>query len=215
MRVNVKMVVKGRSNGLTQDGSFRAANHHFRPDVRLYLEHSLSRVGVGSLLPAESCDDVDESAVVLDSSSRSAGLLLLLLLLFHFGSLTLDLTGTSQRAVDFASEKTTRHLDRRQLTESAGGQGLLLDERGSIEVEDLVFDLVDSFQLADVIFQGLDGLESRHVDRVDVQISAHEKLHLRIFRFLLLKKICLNKLKLLNYKLPPVTSTVWTFKYPR
>jgi len=182
------MVVKGRNNGVTQDGSFRAANPHFRFDARLYLEHFLGRVGVGSLLPAESGDDVDESAVVLDSSSRSASLLLLLLLLLNLGCLAFDLAGTSQRSVHFTSEKTTRHLDSRQLAEAASRQGFVLDERGSIEVEDLVVDLIDSFQLADVVLQSLDRLESRHVDRVHVQISAYEKLHLDFFLGLFLQK---------------------------
>ena len=68
-------------------------------------------VGVGALLPAEGGDDVDESAVILNSSSGSAGLLLLLFLLLDLGGLTLDFAGTSERTVDFASEKTTRHLD--------------------------------------------------------------------------------------------------------
>ena len=72
-------------------------------------------VGIGPLLSAESSDDVDESPVVLDSSSRPSGLLLLLLLLLHLGRLTLDFAGTGERAVDFASEKTTRHLDGGQL----------------------------------------------------------------------------------------------------
>ena len=109
------MVVNGLKNGGSPDGSFRAANHHFRPDVRLYLEHSLSRVGVGSLLPAESGDDVDEATVVLNAASRSARLLLLLLLLLHLGSLTLDFAGASQGAVDFASEESSVHLQRAQL----------------------------------------------------------------------------------------------------
>jgi len=65
---------------------------------------SYLRVGVGSLLSAESGDDVDESAVVLDSPSRSAGLLLLLFLLLDFGGLTLDFSGTGEGTVHFATE---------------------------------------------------------------------------------------------------------------
>ena len=84
--------------------------------------HLRLRVGVGSLLPSESGDDVDESTVVLDSSSRSAGLLLLLLLLLDLGSLAFDLAGTSQRSVHFTSEKTAVQLQRAQLRVSVRGR---------------------------------------------------------------------------------------------
>ena len=72
-------------------------------------------VRVGSLLPAEGGDDVDEATIVLNATSGAPRFLLLLLLLLHFGRLSLDFAGTSQRTVDFASEKTTRHLDGGQL----------------------------------------------------------------------------------------------------
>merc|ERR1712243_72247 len=135
-------------------------------------------VGVGSLLSAEGGDDVDEATIVLNTTSGTARLLLLLLLLLHFGRLSLDFTGTSQRTVDFASEKTARHLDGGQLAQATGSERLLLDERRSIQVEDLVLDLINALQLADMISQRLDRFESRDIHRVDAQVSAHEKLHL-------------------------------------
>merc|ERR1719495_3116727 len=63
------------------------------------------RVGVGSLLSAESGDDVDEATVVLNATSRPSRLLLLLLL-FRLVRLTLAFAGASQGAVDFASEES-------------------------------------------------------------------------------------------------------------
>ena len=84
------------------------------------LGSCLFRVGVGSLLSAESGDDVDEATVVLNATSRPSRLLLLLLLLFHLGRLTLDFAGASQGAVDFASEESSVHLQRAQLP--AGGK---------------------------------------------------------------------------------------------
>ena len=77
-------------------------------------------VGVGSLLPAEGSDDVDEATIVLNATSGASRLLLFLLLFLHFGGLSLDFAGTSQRTVDFASEKTARHLDSGQLVLGRG-----------------------------------------------------------------------------------------------
>merc|ERR1711887_105262 len=85
------------------------------------------RVGVGSLLSAESGDNVDEATVVLNATSRPSRLLLLLLLLFHLGRLTLDFAGTSQGAVDFASEESSVHLQRAQLGEPARDERFGLD----------------------------------------------------------------------------------------
>ena len=93
---------------------FEIDSVHFDPAWINARNHHLA-VGIGALLPAESGDDVDESPVVLDSSSRSSCLLLFLLLLLHLGGWALDLAGTGERAVDFASEQTTRHLDGGQL----------------------------------------------------------------------------------------------------
>ena len=62
------------------------------------------RVGVGSLLAAEGGDDVDEPPVVLDPPLCPASLLLFLLLGLDLGSLTADLTGTSQRSVNLKNE---------------------------------------------------------------------------------------------------------------
>ena len=89
---------------------------------RFYLVSSSLAVGVGSLLPAEGGDDVDEAAVVLNASPGTAGLLLLLLLLLHFGGLSLDFAGTREGTVHFAAEKTGSHLDGRQLREGLGGR---------------------------------------------------------------------------------------------
>merc|ERR1711921_14223 len=97
---------------------------------RFYLVSSSLAVGVGSLLPV-------------------------LLLLLHFGRLSLDFAGTREGTVHFAAEKTGSHLDGRQLAQATGGEGFLLDEWGSVEVEDLVLHLIDAFQLADMISQGL------------------------------------------------------------
>ena len=80
-------------------------------------------VGVGSLLPAEGGDNVDEATIVLNATSSASRLLLFLLLLLHFGGLSLDFAGTSQRTVDFASEKTARHLDGGQLVLGGDGGG--------------------------------------------------------------------------------------------
>ena len=65
----------------------------------LYNSHSSLRVGVGALLLAERLYDGHEAAPVLDASLGAARLLLALLLRLHLGRLTLDLTGTGQRAV--------------------------------------------------------------------------------------------------------------------
>merc|ERR1711931_604421 len=148
---------------------------------RLRVNRRGLAVGVGSLLPSESGDDIDESPVVLDSSSCSAGLLLFLLLLLHFGCLSLDFAGTSQGTVDFTTEETAGHLDGGQLAETTSRQRFFLDERGSVQIEDLVFYFVDSFQLANMISQRLDGFKPGDVDGVNTQVSAHEKLHLYLF----------------------------------
>merc|ERR1719309_1818079 len=145
-------------------------------------------VGVGSLLPAESSDDVDESPVVLDATSRASRLLLFLLLLLHFGRLSLDFAGTSQGTVDFTTKETAGHLDGGQLAETASRQRFFLDERGSVQIEDLIFHFVDSFQLANMISQGFDGFEPSNVDGVNTQVSAHEKLHVYLFYFVTKRK---------------------------
>ena len=98
---NVKIIPSRSSSETTRQPTFRVPN--------------ILAVGVGSLLPAEGSDDVDEATIVLNATSGASRLLLFLLLLLHLGRLSLDFAGTSQRTVDFASEKTARHLDGCQL----------------------------------------------------------------------------------------------------
>merc|ERR1719383_828415 len=118
-------------------------------------------VGVGSLLSAESSDDVDEATVVLNATSGAARLLLFLLLLLHLRRLSLDFTGTGEGAVDLTSEKTASHLHRAQLGESAGSQGFALNERSTIERKDLVLNILDALHGAHLRLQPLDRRRSR------------------------------------------------------
>merc|ERR1719431_1773848 len=135
------------------------------------------RVGVGSLLPAESGDDVDEATVVLNATSRPSRLLLLLLLLLHLGSLTLDFAGASQGAVDFASKESSVHLQRAQLGEPARDERFGLDENSAVERENLIFRILDSFERANVRLEPFHRLEPGHLHRVE-RLTADEKLHL-------------------------------------
>merc|ERR1711868_90038 len=59
-----------------------------------------------SLLLAECWNNVDESSVVLHTSLGTAGLSLLFLFSINLWGLTLDLTSTSQRTVDFTTKKS-------------------------------------------------------------------------------------------------------------
>lgn len=54
---------------------------------RSTLRHKLLGVGIGPLLLAESGNDVDETAVVLDAALGAAGLLFLLLLLVNLNKI--------------------------------------------------------------------------------------------------------------------------------
>ena len=63
------------------------------------------RVGVGSLLASKGLDNIDESPVVLDPPLSATGLLFLLLSSFDLGSLSTDLTGTSERSVHLNKTK--------------------------------------------------------------------------------------------------------------
>ena len=71
-------------------------------------------VGVGSLLPAEGGDDVDEPPVVLDTSLGTAGLLFLLLAGLNFWGLSANLTSTSQGSVNLKDNEkiVSRHHKR-------------------------------------------------------------------------------------------------------
>ena len=60
---------------------------------------------VGSATTTEGLDNIDKSSVVLDSPLGATGLLLFLLLRIDFGSLTSDLSSTSQRSVNLKFKK--------------------------------------------------------------------------------------------------------------
>ncbi|GMR57327.1 hypothetical protein PMAYCL1PPCAC_27522, partial [Pristionchus mayeri] len=76
------------------------------------IMNHLGGVRVGSTLAASSIHgNVDESSVVLHATVSTAGELLLLLLLLNLGSLSTDLSSTSERTVHLASKKAGIHCE--------------------------------------------------------------------------------------------------------
>ena len=100
-------------------------------------------VGVGSLLPAEGGNDVDEPPVVLDTSLGTAGLLFLLLAGLNFWGLSANLTSTSQGSVNLSSEEWDCNIDGMVL-EKGYGQVLSFEVEGlSGDVEQDILALLD------------------------------------------------------------------------
>merc|ERR1719278_1089986 len=66
---------------------------------------SIRTVGVGSLLLTERFHNIHKSSIILDSSLSTASLLFLLLSSLNLGSLSSDLSSTSQGTVNLSSEK--------------------------------------------------------------------------------------------------------------
>ena len=157
----------------------RNFTHRTTQRIRLLLELLLVRAGS---LGARGEDDVDESAVVLDSllgaPSRE---LLLVLLLLYLGGLVLDLTGTRKRAVDLSSTAKAKHeVQRGLLLDVVVGEGAailkllagkdetLLIRGDALLVLDLGLDVVDG--VAGLDLEG-DGFARQSLD---------EDLHFRV-----------------------------------
>lgn len=98
-----------------------------------FFDRARLRVRVGALLLAEGWDDIDESSVVLHSSLSSSSLGLLLLLGVDLWGLSLDLTSSGKRTVDFTTKHSWDLLDL-----EAFGQTVLLE--GETGLDDAAID---------------------------------------------------------------------------
>ncbi len=116
---------------------------------------TLGDVGVRATSAAWSADGVDESAVVLQTTLRSAGGLLLLLLLVHLRRLALDLAGTGERAVHLTTEQSQGDVDVGAAAQALA-ELLFVVQRAAVVVEDRLLGGGDRLGLLEVLLQRKD-----------------------------------------------------------